>query len=199
MKKAGILFFCGGVVCFGAINAASTTQEVYTSVANDLIEIRKKYPDTQEKIYSILDRIGKMNSIVQKAEEQQYSLTSSIAKKDKESSLTKNENDRLKQELATVKSDLDVAKKKLEEEQMVAKGLEAKQKTLLTHVDQLRVAHEQQKERKEKKAFEAKDVPGQDSLLIEDVNNYLNQSQDQHQSQPQSLRRNSTSEPTSPR
>jgi len=195
MKKAGILFFCGGVVCFGAINAANATQEVYTSVANDLIEIRKKYPDTQEKIYSILDRIGKMNAIVQKVEEQQHSLTASIAKKDKESSLTKNENDRLKQELVAVKSDLEVAKKKLEEEQMVAKGLEAKQKTLLSHVDQLRVAHEQQKERKEKKVFEAKDASGQDSSLMEDVNNYLNQSQ----SQPQSLRRNSTSEPTSPR
>jgi len=192
MKKAGILFFCGGFAYLGIVNGADTSQELYTSIANDLIEIRKKYPDTQAKMYSLLDRIGKMNAIVQKTEEQHLVLSTTIQKKEKETSITKSENDRLKQELVTVKSDLEIAKKKLEEEQTVAKGLAEKQKTLLTHVDQLRVAHERQKAKKEKQqVLESKDHSSQDSLLIDDVSAYLNQ--------PQSLRRNSTSEPTSPR
>jgi len=192
MKKIEILLFCGGFAYFSIINAAHTTQELYTSIANDLIEIRKKYPDTQAKIYSILDRIGKMNVIVQKNEEQQSALHATIQKKEQESLVTKNENDRLQQELIAAKADLEITKKKLEEEQTIAKGLAEKQKTLLTHVDQLRVAHERQKAKKEKQqVLTAKDNSGQDNLLMDDVKAYLNQTQ--------SLRRNSTSEPTSPR
>ena len=178
--------------------------DLYSSITNDLIEIKKKYPDTQEKIYSIIDRIGKMNVQAQKSGEQYVSLQSSLQKKNKEAEGLSGENDRLKQELVMVKADLETSKKKLEEEQIISKSIADKQKTLLAHVDRLREARQQQKQQKEKK-----DLTNQEKMLMDDMNTLLPGSYDGENSdakqsgrlvqQGQSLRRNSTSEPTSPR
>ncbi len=179
-----------------AEEAEQFIQLIHQRVADDLITIRKEHPDVQPKIYAILDQIEKMSATAKGSLQQQKGLKRLVLEKTAE-------NITLKQELATLKNEVNGTKKTLESARLeLTRKLEEEK----AHVQQL------WQERKElMNKMQAFDTHGKESVAtkkkitkamvkaeLNDVAQKLASAQDIPQVD-YNLNRTSTSEPNSPR
>lgn len=134
--------------CLGNDDSEGAILDVHKKVTDGLISIRKDYPESQPKVYALLDQVNKLFSSAKTA--YQKSVGAKKLLQDKTS-----ENASLKQELALLKGDavknkqaLEIAevdlRKKLEEEHATVERLSKEKKDLLTKVASLEDTQKEQ-------------------------------------------------------
>lgn len=171
-------------------------QTIHQRVADDLINIRKEHPDIQPKIYAILDQIAKMSSTAQSSLQQQKGLKRLVLEKTAE-------NIALKQELATLKNEVNGTKKtlesarlelnrKLEEEKKNVQQLWQERKELMNKMQAFDV------QGKESAATKKKITKAMVKAELNDVAQKLASAQEPAR-MDHNLNRTSTSDPNSPR
>jgi hypothetical protein len=199
MKQANVVYGLIAVLTITSLLKAEDSEQyiqiIHQHVADDLITIRREHPDVQPKIYAILDQIEKMSSTARASLQQQKGLKRLVLEKTAE-------NIALKQELATIKSEMNGTKKTLEAARV---ELNRKLDEEKAHVQQL------WKERKDlMNKMQAYETTGKESVankkkitkeLVKAELNAVAQKLASAQEAPMdhSLNRTSTSEPNSPR
>lgn len=86
----------------------SNIQDLYKNIGDQLVEIREQFPESQSKIYGVLDQIGQLYSIAKHKREKVHRIKELIKTKDLE-------NIALQNEIITLKSELDLTQIKIDE------------------------------------------------------------------------------------
>ena len=185
----------------GALFAESNDmQDLYKTIANGLIGIRKDYPASQPKVYSLLDQVEKLYTTAKGAEEKRSKLKDQLRAKVTENVALKTELTALRSEVSTVKKAIETTKndvdQKLEEERLRVDELLQERKMLQAKLTELEgqkkiTDHEKMAENEEEKPLNKSSSRKKDLVALA--------SQRASSSDQPSLRRISTSEPSSPR
>ncbi|MBD3231997.1 hypothetical protein GF322_05070 [Candidatus Dependentiae bacterium] len=126
-------------------------QTLHKSISDELLNLRKQYPQTQPIVYSLLDQVCKMYRVSKNALEKKSNLKQIVKNKTIENKLLKSENLNLKNELNSLKNELNANLKNLNS---VAKKLEQKN-TMLSMLtkEKQKILNEKSKLEEEKKIF----------------------------------------------
>jgi hypothetical protein len=86
----------------------SNIQDLYKNIGDQLVSIREQFPESQPKIYAVLDQIGKLYSLAKNKREEVHHIKELIKTRDLE-------NIALQNEVITLKSELDITQMKIDE------------------------------------------------------------------------------------
>jgi len=118
-----------------------TMLEMHKKITEGLIGFRKEYPDSQPKVYALLDNVNKLFNTAKTAIQKGAGVKKLLQDKMTENSLLKNELAQLKGAVDTTKKTLEVTQsdlyKKLEEEQAIVQRLTMERKELLNKMAHL--------------------------------------------------------------
>ncbi|MFA5306354.1 MAG: hypothetical protein WC365_02800 [Candidatus Babeliales bacterium] len=163
---------------------AEQLQDLYKKIADGLISMRKESPQSQTKIYAMLDQLDRLYSIAKNCGGKIQSLEKKYQEKLAENTTIKNELTQIKTDMHSVRKSLETAKnnldQKLEDDKTRIQSLSQERSTLLT-----KVAHLEEQLNSKKHSFEQKND------LVAMVDQKLDESHP-------NLSRISTSEPMSP-
>ena len=135
--------------------SSDSLQFSYKKIGDELVDIRKKYPDVQAKIYSILDQVDKLykvarvsvdenNSLNKKLKEREVEAQELMKTKDLESISLQNEMIALKSVLDSTQHKLEITTKNLELEKQYS-GKLTKEIANLSQTQEKKILLEQQK------------------------------------------------------
>ena len=159
-------------------------QDLYKKIADGLISMRKDSPQSQTKIYAMLDQLDKLYSIAKNGGLKNQSLEKKYQEKIAENTTIKNELTQIKTDMHSVRKSLETAKnsldQKLDEDKARIQSLSQERSALIT-----KVAHLEEQLGSKKRSLEQKND------LVAMVDQKLDESHP-------NLSRISTSEPMSP-
>lgn len=123
-----------GQFLFGRDVSTETLQGTYKKIVDDLVEVKKKFPDSQATVYKVIDQVGQMHEIAsqsikkcsdlnKKIIDQEKKLITSSKNKDLEFATLQNEVVSLKNDLTAAQQKLVIADKNLETEKRQADKL----------------------------------------------------------------------------
>ncbi len=186
-------FLVSGVLLFFALTLyptsnSETIQTLYKSIGDGLVAIRKSHPESQQKVYSVLDHINHMYSMAKKANTQKQHLENELKTKESENMILQEELIKDKNLSQNPDEQLKTLSENLEKEKKHTQTLQS----TIKKKEQLLV----QKKEKQKEEFQEKELK---KALLE-----FEQPEKQPQKlaqtkEPQNLNRTSISEPSSPR
>jgi chromosome segregation ATPase len=162
-------------------NGLEQLQDMYKKVAEGLITIRKEYPQSQSKVYTMLDHLDKLYALAKNDTQKSQILEKKLQEKTAENTQLKNELTSVKGEIHTARKTLEAAKssvdQRIEEDKQHIQQLTQERNTLVT-----KVAHLEEQLNAKK---QAKDDSKNELVALADTNH-------------PNLNRISTSEPNSP-
>lgn len=88
--------------------------KIYNNVSKDLLSLKKEHPQTQPKVYSLLDQVCKMYKLSKNSIGKKKLLKNKLSTSNKESSILKVENLTLKTNIKKLITKLNLTKKDLE-------------------------------------------------------------------------------------
>jgi chromosome segregation ATPase len=175
------IFFAIGVT---HANDVEMLQELYKKIASGLISIRKEYPQSQTKIYAMLDQLDKLYSLAKNDEQKSLSLEKRFQDKVAENATIKNELSQIKSDMHNARKSLETAKsnldQKLEDDRSRIQSLSQERSSLLSKIAHL----EAQLGTKKRSLDQKNDLVAMDDQKIDETH--------------PNLSRISTSEPISP-
>lgn len=170
---------------------AKELEELYKKVGENLVSIQKEYPQSQQKIYLVLDQVDKLYNLSLKKGEKNKRLKTLLKEKEHENQALNKHISTLKKGLSETTNKLDVTSKNLEQERSLVTTLIQENKVLATAQQESNkkqvVAAQQQK----------KNVLMAETALP--ANNKVQQPLEQELDALQNLNLNSACEPKSPR
>jgi chromosome segregation ATPase len=110
-----------------AQNETTKVQQLHQVISNDLIKIRKTFPNSQRMVYSLLDQVCKIYKISKEKIEIEHKLKGVVKEKVTEIVTLKKENSQLKTELENLKGELNTTQETLNN---TSKKLESNKTTL---------------------------------------------------------------------
>jgi hypothetical protein len=192
MMKVASIIRCGlqivfllNIACaFGLTQGIEGIQNSYKKVADDLMSIRKDFPNAQPKVYAMLDQLNKLYSSAKTAVQEEDILKRKLLEKAKENVSLKQELMTAKNEKKAIDAEKDVLEKKLEEENAKVLALSHEHKELTTKLVAAETANKKIEQMHQKLQPE---LEKNELTAMADIKNQPN------------LSRISTSEPNSPR
>lgn len=124
-------------ICYGSETKASL-QQLHKQMVDDLVSIRKDHPDSQPRVYSILDRLDKVYGTAQERFDEQEGLSDIVKKKDSEISALKHDVATLKHEHDEMKQLLKAADEKWEHERQQSKLYAEEKRSLEKKIQMLK-------------------------------------------------------------
>lgn len=174
-------FWCGFLCC---ASSTEQMQELYKTIGEELISIRKQFTEAQPKIYLVLDQLDKMYGIAKSGLQMRDEIAKNLKQKEIEITTLKKDLEKTKNELATVQQTSTATQQALNE--VSQKFDSEKQQTLL-------LASEKNK------LVEKIKTIAENSRQIAEEKRALTQAKNSDEETFQSLTRSSTSEPSSSR
>lgn len=175
------IFFMVGTL---TANDIEQLQDIYKKIADGLISMRKESPQSQTKIYAMLDQLDKLYSIAKNGGTKIHLLEKKYQEKVAENTAVKNELTQIKTDMHNVRKSLETAKnsldQKLEDDKERIQNLSQERSALLT-----KVAHLEEQLGSKKRSLDQKND------LVAMVDQKIDESHP-------NLSRISTSEPMSP-
>lgn len=147
---------------------------IYNNVSKDLLSLKKEHPQTQPKVYSLLDQICKMYKLSKNSIVKKKLLKNKLSISNKESSILKVENLTLKTGIKKLITKLNLTKK----------DLEIKTKKLTTNNLMLNILNKEKESMQDKLKALQKD---QDQLILktsEELSNNENQKLSENKTEP---------------
>lgn len=181
-------------------NSFQQAQQIHKKIGNDLISIKKQYPITQSTIYPVLDQVSQLYKISRNAIQKKNEYKQKITLSNTQLTAIYQENNELKQRLASVQKlneennqKFEQINKQLKTREMHVAMLAKERENLHKKVNQFEEQQLQQLEKSEELQNEATQTPkhpAQEEITKEKTE--LNE-------KDQNLNRTSISEPSSPR
>ena len=123
------------------VNDGSTMLEIHKKITEGLIGFRKEYPESQPKVYALLDQVNKLFTTAKTAIQKGAGVKKLLQDKTAENAMLKNELAQLKGDVVTTKKTLEVSQsdlhKKWEEEHATVERLTQERKELLNKMASL--------------------------------------------------------------
>ncbi|MBX9830587.1 hypothetical protein K2X40_01395 [Candidatus Babeliales bacterium] len=164
---------------------AEKIASVYKKVGDELVAIRQAFPESQPKVYRILDHVDQLYKKAKSAVQKREELAAQLAKQTQETEALQKETAQLKQTLEKNQQELARAQARLEQEKARTSFLAQEEKKLLVKEKKLNVAAKQPQKSEAQEKIEEKSPDELLSMIDED--------------DLQNLNLTSTSDPRSPR
>lgn len=125
-----------GSVLSGRDVSHEALQGTYKKIVDDLVAVKKKFPDSQATVYGVIDQVGQMHEIASESIKKYSDLNKKVNDQEKKLAANKNKDlecTALQNEITSLKNDLTAANQKLvvvEESKKVLVEDQKKQKDL---------------------------------------------------------------------
>lgn len=136
-----LLFIMGWQRSFAA-NAAAKMTDLHKKISTELMTVRKTYPETQQTIFAVLDRVGKLYGISKSVHDKRVAYKKNYLQAQQTNTSLKKEVEQLRGRLVQAKNHIDSLSKQLGTKKQELAIL-AKQKELLAEKTSILEAQQQ--------------------------------------------------------